>query len=110
MRRATKVHSSRAAAAAPAPSGPLPVPHTVHPETVYFADQLRAIFRLRESSLRREIRAGRLRFARVGGRYLFTGRMVLDWLAVCERRAKRGTNRKLTPADANHHDNGQDGD
>jgi hypothetical protein len=55
-------------------------PHTVHPTTVYTADEVIRIFKLRKSTLRREIREGRLRVARRAGRYYLLGKWLIEWL------------------------------
>jgi hypothetical protein len=52
----------------------------IHDTGVYTTDQVRTMLRLRQSSLRREIREGRLRVSKRCGRYYFLGRQLLDWL------------------------------
>jgi hypothetical protein len=54
--------------------------HTINPHSVYFPDQLRAWLRFKASTLRREVRAGRLRIAKRGGRYYVLGAWLLEWL------------------------------
>jgi hypothetical protein len=54
--------------------------HTIAPTGVYSVDQVRTILRLKQSSLRREIREGRLRVCKRCGRYFFLGEQLLDWL------------------------------
>src|SRR5262245_39451170 len=80
---------------APPQAAALPAVHEIRPGGVYFPDDVRRLFRLRRSSLRREIREKRLRVARVCGRYVFTGEMLLEWIAAAELRRPGGG--------ANHH-------
>jgi hypothetical protein len=54
--------------------------HVVDPRAVYSRDQAREALGLRENSLGREIRAGRLRVAKRCGRYFILGSWILDWL------------------------------
>jgi hypothetical protein len=57
---------------------------------VYTPDQFRAVFNLKATTLRREVREGRLRVARRAGRYFILGAWVLQWLEGGEvRREKR---------------------
>jgi hypothetical protein len=69
-----------AADAAPAVVEQLPPVHVIHEHGVYHPDQFRAIFRLSASSLRREVREGRLRVYKRCGRYYLTGDQILAWL------------------------------
>jgi hypothetical protein len=57
-----------------------PSVHAIDPNGVYFVDTFQAIFRLRKSSLRREIRENRLRVSKRCGRYYLLGEWILDWL------------------------------
>jgi hypothetical protein len=52
----------------------------LHPHAVFLADQVRQMLHLKGSSLRREIREGRLRVCKRCGRHYFTGQQLLDWL------------------------------
>jgi hypothetical protein len=61
-------------AAAPPPFVP------VDPTGVYFADAFERLFRLKRSTLRREVREGRLRIAKRAGRYFLLGRWILEWV------------------------------
>jgi hypothetical protein len=63
----------------PAEAVPVAV-HAVEPTGVYFVDTFRKLFRLRKSTLRREVREGRLRVARRAGRYYLLGEWILEWL------------------------------
>lgn len=73
--------------------------HLIHPSAVYLASEVRRLLRLRESSLRREIREGRLRVVKRCGRYYFLGEQLLEWLSDGELRrrpeiaARNGTHR-----------------
>jgi hypothetical protein len=60
-------------------SDPLP-PAVIAPTGVYTAPQVRVMLGLRQSSLRREIREGRLRVNKRCGKYFFLGEQLLDWL------------------------------
>jgi hypothetical protein len=70
-----------------APPAPVAV-HVIHPTAVYFPDQVRELLRLRATTLRREVREGRLRVCRRGGRHLITGRQLLTWIEAGELPAK----------------------
>jgi hypothetical protein len=61
------------------PSPPPPV--VIQPNGVYIVAQVRAMLGLRQSSLRREIREGRLRVNKRCGKYFFLGQQLIDWLA-----------------------------
>jgi hypothetical protein len=52
----------------------------IDPNAVILADDLRSMLRLKASTLRREIREGRLRVCKRAGRYFFLGQQVLAWL------------------------------
>ena len=55
-------------------------PHVIHATAVYMVEDLRSIFGLKGSSVRREVRLRRLRMAKRCGRYFCLGRWVLQWL------------------------------
>jgi hypothetical protein len=63
----------------PAEASTVPV-HTVAATSVYFVDTFRKLFRLHKSTIRREVREGRLRIARRAGRYYLLGEWILEWL------------------------------
>jgi hypothetical protein len=66
----------------PAPEvSPRKEPVVILPTAIYGADQLQGVLELRRSTLRREIREGRLRVSKRAGRYWFLGQWVLDWIA-----------------------------
>jgi hypothetical protein len=79
MRKRKVLPITEATEAAPAPAPP-PHVHIIHPTAIYSTDEARAVLRLRASSLRRELREGRLIVSKRCGRYYFTGRMLLDWI------------------------------
>jgi hypothetical protein len=56
------------------------VPHIIHPDALYFLDEAKRLMRWRSSTARREIRAGRLKVAKRGGRYYLLGRWLLAWI------------------------------
>src|SRR5262249_44987517 len=55
-------------------------PAVIHVNAVYTARQLVAALGLRQSTIRREVKAGRLRVSKRAGRYFFLGQFVLEWL------------------------------
>ena len=64
---------------ADAPAAP-PVVHVVAETGVYGVEDAQRIFRLRKSTIRREVRAGRLRVAKRAGRYYILGRWLIEWI------------------------------
>jgi hypothetical protein len=62
--------------------------HEIRPTAVYFVDDARRILRLKQSTIRREVRDGRLRIAKRAGRYYLLGEWILEWLRGGE--VKRG--------------------
>src|SRR5262249_46665059 len=65
--------------------------HVIDPNGVYSAQDFRIIFGLRASSLRREVRQGRLEVYKRCGRYFILGEQILAWLRGGEM--KRGPGR-----------------
>src|SRR4051794_17833509 len=63
----------------PSPPVPPSVP-VIHPRAVYTGASLRAVLCLKESSLAREVRLGRLMVHRRCGRNFYPGHEVLAWL------------------------------
>jgi hypothetical protein len=57
-----------------------PAPHVVEPRAVYRIDQVIALFGLRKTTVRREVREGRLRVAKRAGRHYFLGAWLLEWI------------------------------
>ena len=64
--------------------------HVVYPGAVYTVDDLRRIFGLKASSVRREVRLRRLRISKRCGRYYCLGQWVLEWLEDGERKPPQG--------------------
>jgi hypothetical protein len=56
------------------------VVHAIDPRGVYFPDDFRRLLRMREGTLRREVRAGRLRVSKRGGKYMILGAWLLEWI------------------------------
>jgi hypothetical protein len=62
----------------------------IEPNAVFTLDSLKQALGLAKGCLPREIRLGRLRTARRGGRYFLLGKWVLEWIEGGElRRSKR---------------------
>jgi hypothetical protein len=86
MRRPNKAVKKRPADDEKAPSllGPRPLradgPHVIHANGVYTVDDLRRVFGLKASSVRREVRFGRLRMSKRCGRYYCLGQWLRQWL------------------------------
>jgi hypothetical protein len=67
--------------------------HVIAENGVYAVQDCIEIFRLRKSTIRREVRAGRLRVAKRAGRYFLLGEWLLEWLRggeLTRTGAKRG--------------------
>ena len=54
--------------------------HVIHADGVYTVEDLRRVFGLKASSVRREVRLGRLRMSKRCGRHYCLGKWVLQWL------------------------------
>lgn len=70
-------------------------PHVIDPRGLYFPGDVVEVFRLRNSTIRREVREGRLKVAKRAGRYFMLGEWLIEWLrgGVVERRpSPRGSN------------------
>jgi hypothetical protein len=61
-------------------------PAIIHETGVYTVGAVRTMLGLRQSSLRREIREGRLSVNKRCGKYFFLGSQLLDWLRGGEMR------------------------
>jgi hypothetical protein len=64
-------------------------PHVIEPTAVYSVAEAVAALRLRQSTIRRELREGRLRVAKRAGRYYLLGKWLLAWIEggeVCRRK------------------------
>src|SRR5262245_58878239 len=85
----------RRAAAPPDPHQAAgPSVHVIAPTGVYAVDDARRIFRLKQSTIRREVREGRLRVSKRAGRYFILGQWLLEWIEAGElpRRRAAATN------------------
>jgi hypothetical protein len=71
------------------PAAP-PQPLVIEPHRVFTAEEFRVAFGLRKSTLRREVREGRLHVAKRGGKYFILGEWVLEWLRAGEVRPAAG--------------------
>lgn len=64
--------------------------HVIDPNAVYGVEDARQIFRLKQSTIRREVREGRLRIAKRAGRYFLLGRWLIEWIEGGELRRPAG--------------------
>jgi hypothetical protein len=64
----------------------LPIPRIIDANAVFTSKELQALLCLKRTTIRREIRAGRLRVSKVAGRYFFLGEWVLEWIRARELR------------------------
>lgn len=65
-----------------------PRPHVIDPNGVYSVEAAMDALWLKKSSIRREVREGRLRIAKRCGRHYLLGAWLLEWLAAGERRQR----------------------
>jgi hypothetical protein len=94
-RRATAIAEPQAT---PAPMAPF----VLDPNAILFPDQFRQLFRLRADTLRREVRLGRLKVHKRGGRYYLIGSDVMAWIRGGEVKPpgqKAGANGAQPPAE-----------
>jgi hypothetical protein len=82
----------------PAPPAAQALPHVIDPRAVYFPEDVRRIFRLKASTIRREVREGRLRVAKRAGRYYLLGAWLLAWIEAGELKRCPAADRGGTPA------------
>jgi Helix-turn-helix domain len=68
---------------------PLPAPHVVDPNGIYLVQTFEKLLHLKRSTVRREVREGRLRVSKRSGRYYLLGRWILEWLESGEVHGKR---------------------
>ena len=61
----------------------------ISPNEVFDREAAQQALDLSNSSLRREIRLGRLRCSKRGGRYYFLGSWILEWLSDGEIRGRK---------------------
>ncbi len=57
-----------------------PMPHRIDPTAVYSVLEAQAALKLKRSTIRRELREGRLRVSKRAGRYFLLGEWLLEWL------------------------------
>jgi hypothetical protein len=55
-------------------------PHVIHPNCVYSVEDVKRLLGLHNSTIRREVRQGRLRVSKRSGRYFLLGEWILQWL------------------------------
>lgn len=74
------------------PAEPSPVldVHTIQPTSVYTTESFRRTFGLRATSLRREVREGRLKVYKRCGKYYLLGEDILAWIRGGAVRRQRG--------------------
>ena len=75
---------------------PTIVPPVIELNAVFTRDSLRAALGLREYTIKREIREGRLRGSKRAGRHFFLGEWVLEWLRGGELRRRKRSAAVLT--------------
>ena len=73
----------------PADALPIVQPHVILPTAVYTGRQLQAALGLRSSTVRREVRMGRLRISKRSGKYLILGSWILDWIEAGELKRRQ---------------------
>jgi hypothetical protein len=95
-------HQSTDTPSAPASSPPAEAEavHIIHPTAIYDRESLRRIFKLKANTIRREVKLGRLRVCRRGGRYYFTGEQVWAWLLAGEQKTPQLTKPETQAASA----------
>jgi hypothetical protein len=71
----------------------LPPVHVIHPDAIYFLDQVKVLFRLSDSTVRRELREHRLRVSKRAGRYFLLGKWLIQWLEAGELHRGKGNGR-----------------
>lgn len=59
-------------------------PHVIAPDAVYFVEDAQRALRLKKSTIRREVREGRLRISKRAGRYFLLGEWILEWIRAGE--------------------------
>jgi hypothetical protein len=65
---------------APAAAPPAAAVHVIAEHGVYGVDDAIRVLRLRKSTVRREVREGRLRVSKRAGRYYILGRWLIEWI------------------------------
>ncbi len=64
--------------------------HVIHPSAVYSVAAARQALGLKSTTVRREVREGRLRVSKRAGRYFILGAWLLQWLEAGELRRRKG--------------------
>jgi hypothetical protein len=64
--------------------------HVIQANAVYGVEEAIQVFRLRKSTIRREIREGRLRVSKRAGRYYLLGEWLLEWIRGGEQPRRGG--------------------
>jgi len=67
---------------------PGPAVHVIDPNAVYFVENARRLLRLKESTIRREVRERRLRISKRAGRYYLLGEWLLEWIRAGELKGR----------------------
>lgn len=83
----------------PAPATDSGHVHVIDPNAVFLVDDARRLLRLRASTIRREVREGRLRIAKRAGRYYILGTWLLQWITEGELRRRTRTTDRAGPAE-----------
>jgi hypothetical protein len=84
-----------------APAATTPPPHVIHRDAVYDLAQARHCLGLARTTLRREVRLGRLRFTVRGGKMFFLGAWLLEWLGPGRLRPRPTANGRAVALSAN---------
>jgi hypothetical protein len=80
----------------------VPEPAIIAPTGVYSVAQVRSMLGLRQSSLRREIKQGRLAVNKRCGKYFFLGEQLLEWLRGGEIRRDQERNVGISQRELTH--------
>jgi hypothetical protein len=70
-------------------AAPLEV-HEIRGSAVYSVEEAQRALHLRRSTIRREVREGRLRVSRRAGRYFILGQWLVEWIEGGEISRRRG--------------------
>jgi hypothetical protein len=62
--------------------------HVIHATAIYSVDEAQHFLHLRRSTIRRELREGRLRVSKRAGRYYLLGEWLIDWIRAGEVRRR----------------------
>jgi hypothetical protein len=65
------------------------ITHVINPNGVYNLDGAQRVLGLTRTTLRREVRQGRLRVSKRAGRYFILGEWLLEWIRKGELRRER---------------------